>query len=200
MDTLEAINAYAKTTETMRELHIMSRNACRAIFENKLIKDIIVQSNHKPFDVVITETFVSECISSLPAKLNVPLIYFITPPLLITYEEIRIVGHVPNPAIVSHVMSNCGVLKTFAQRFTNTISTVSMSFTIWYTEFMATIFDPQPFDKFETIKPSILFINSHYITDSARPLPPNVIPISGVHLDKPKKIPKVRRSIFFSFY
>jgi len=53
------------------------------------------------------------------------------------------------------------------------------------------IMDPQPFDQVEPVKPSIVFSNSHYITDAPRPLAPNLIPVGGIHLGRPRKIPDV---------
>ncbi|KAE9543336.1 hypothetical protein AGLY_003247 [Aphis glycines] len=49
--------------------------------------------------------------------------------------------------------------------------------------------DPQPYDLVKPKKPSLVFMNTHYITDAPRPLPANVIQVGGIHLKSPNSIP-----------
>ncbi|XP_050431391.1 UDP-glucosyltransferase 2-like [Adelges cooleyi] len=50
--------------------------------------------------------------------------------------------------------------------------------------------NPRPYDYVEPVKPSLVFVNSHFIVEPARPMPPNFIEIGGIHLAGPKAIPK----------
>jgi len=105
--------------------------------------------------------------------------------------ERSVLGHYPNPAVVSHVLADHSVPRTAVERFKNTMllffTTVLLQFKGW----LASIVDKQPFDLIEPVKPSIIFSNAHFITDAPRPILPSVIQVGGIHLSPPKKIPDV---------
>lgn len=84
----------------MESIHSFSRKYCKIIYENNALKKIISDSKSK-FDVIFIELRALECTSYISAKLNLPLIYFFPPPL-ISYVEFSILGHFPNPAVVSN--------------------------------------------------------------------------------------------------
>jgi len=166
-----------------------SRKNCKILYENNFIKSVLTESKFN-FDVIIIELMASECGSYLSAKLNIPLIY-VTPPPLISYMERSVLGHYPNPAVVSHILADHSVPRTAVERFKNTMllffTTVLLQFKGW----LASIVDKQPFDLIEPVKPSIIFSNAHFITDAPRPILPSVIQVGGIHLSPPKKIPDV---------
>lgn len=176
-------------TDLVEFVSSTSRDTCKTIYENKDFKNIIKGSN-PDFDIVFVEIMASECISYLNVKLNIPLVY-VSPPPLISYVERSVLGQYPNPAVVAHLLADYSIPRTFMERFSNTLLLVYTSTLlrckIWY----ASIVDRQPFDQVEPIKPSLVFSNNHFITDSSRPLPQNVIPIGGIHLGPSKKIPEV---------
>ncbi|XP_001943837.2 UDP-glucuronosyltransferase 2B15 [Acyrthosiphon pisum] len=164
-----------------------SRSVCKILGENNFIKNILTKSKLN-FDVIIIELMASECGSYLSAKFDIPLIY-VTPPPLISYIERTILGHYPNPAVVSHVLADHSVPRTMIERFTNTMLLFSTTFLLQYKIWLARIVDKEPFDLIEPIKPSIIFSNAHFITDAPRPILPSVIQVGGIHLSPPKKIP-----------
>lgn len=176
-------------TDVINFLHTYSRDACKSIYANNIMQNIINDPKSN-FDVIITEIMASECVSYLSGKLNIPLIY-VTPPPLISYVEHAIVGHITNPAYVSHTLADNSVPRSLMQRFSNTILLVYSVCLLRYNSWYDSKTDQQPFDLVEAIKPSIVFSNSHYITDASRPLPPSIKSVGGVHLSRPKKIPKV---------
>ena len=54
----------------------------------------------------------------------------------------------------------------------------------------------RPYDfKINTVQPSLTFVNSHFISESSRPFPQNVIQVGGIHLKPPKSIQKVSKLI-----
>lgn len=175
-------------------VHSYSRSTCESFYKNDVIKDSITARNSN-YDVVLIEFMASECVSYLSAKLNLPLIY-VTPPPLISYTEHLILGHYSNPAFVSHVLADYAIPRTFYERFTNTLLLVYTSCLLRYKSLFE--INQQPFDLVKPIKPSIVFSNAHYITDSPRPLPPSVISVGGIHLSQPKRIPEVSYYIFIS--
>jgi len=173
-----------------------SRNTCKTIYENSFIKSIITDSKSS-FDVIFIELMASECVSYLSAKLNIPLIY-VTPPPLVSYTERSVLGHYPNPAVLSHVMADHSIPRTMIERFTNTILLFSTVFFLQFKSWSARIVDKEFFDMVEPVKPSIIFSNAHYITDAPRPILPNVIQVGGIHLSPPKKIPDVSNILIFN--
>lgn len=187
--------SFTKPTDYIKFINTCSRICCEKMYENEIAKNII-SDLHYNFDVVFTELMASECVSYFSAKLNIPLVYIITPPTIISQIEYSVLGHYPNPAIVTHILGGGDIPTTFHQRFTNTIlsiyATCLLQFEIW----TSIKFDKKIFDQVETVKPSIVFSNSHYITDSVRPILPNVIRVGGIHLSPPKKIPDVSKNDF----
>ncbi|XP_026816823.1 UDP-glucuronosyltransferase 2B2-like [Rhopalosiphum maidis] len=164
-----------------------SRNCCKTLYENDFIKNILTDSR-SDFDAIFIELMASECISYLSVKLDIPLIY-VTPPPLISYLERSVLGHYPNPAVVSHVLANHSIPRTMFERFTNTVLFFYTLFLLQYKSWTARIASKESFDQIEPIKPSIIFSNAHFITDAPRPIPPSVIQVGGIHLSPPKKIP-----------
>lgn len=178
---------YKKYADMIRFIYSSSRNTCKTLYGHQAVKNVMSSSN---YDVLFVEIRMSECFSYLAAQLNVPLVY-VTPPPLISYIERSILGHYPNPAVVSHTVAEYAVPKTFVQRIENAFLLAYTSVLFRYQFWSTNLADPQPFDLIEPVKPSLLFSNAHYITDAARPLPPNVVQVGGIHLGPPKPIPDV---------
>ncbi|XP_060863384.1 UDP-glucosyltransferase 2-like isoform X2 [Metopolophium dirhodum] len=178
---------YTEIDVSNETFSMLRRNNCKILYENNFIKRILTDYKSN-FDVIFIELMASECASYLSAKLDIPLIY-ITPPPLISYMERSVLGHYPNPAVVSHVLADHSVPRTMIERFTNTMLLFSTTFLIQYKGWLARIVDKESFDLIEPVKPSIIFSNAHFITDAARPIPPSVIQVGGIHLSPPKKIP-----------
>lgn len=178
-----------ETSGFMEFVHSSSRNYCKIIYKNNALQNIVGDSKTK-YDIIFMELRASECMSFLSAKLNLPLVY-VTPPPLISYIEFSVLGHYPNPAVVSHTLAHHSVPRTFFERFTNTILSVYTSFLLQYKSWTVSNADTQAFDLVEPIKPSIVFSNAHFITDASRPIPTNVIQVGGIHLCPPQKIPEV---------
>lgn len=189
LDINEVHDHFTTYTDLINYLSVNTRNACKSIYENKIIRNIVTDPNSN-FDVIIIEFMTSECVSYLSGKLNIPVIY-VTPPPIISYVEHSILGHYANPAYVSHLLADHSVPRSFFERLTNTMLLVYTSCLNQYNVWLLSKVDQQPFDLAEPVKPSIVFSNAHYITDAPRPLPPNVIPIGGIHLSQPKTIPQV---------
>jgi glucuronosyltransferase len=170
----------------------VTRDSCETIFQHPRMTDILRngRGSSAGFDVVVISPMMSECVSYVATELRVPMIYVVSSPIL-TYLERSFFGHVPNPAVVAHVLSSHGVPKTFTERLTNTLLTVHCSLRKWYAERRQRLSNPQPFDRVDLVKPSLTFTNTHFITEPARPLTQDIVQIGGIHLAQPKGIPKV---------
>jgi len=69
-----------------------------------------------------------------------------------------------------------------------------------YDEWMLKTIDPRPYDVSPKVHPSIIFQNSHYITESSRPVVPSLVDVGGIHLQPPKSIPQVSKKLTFSIF
>nr|WIG62511.1 UDP-glucuronosyltransferase 2B2-like protein [Rhopalosiphum padi] len=187
MNAIESLNMFGEPTSMISVVMNMSRHFCNIVYEQKGMRELL-SSGKSNYDIIITETPSSECSSYVAFKLNLPMIYAMPSPM-ITHIERTLVGDVSNPASVSHLMANHAVPRTFAQRLSNVILLGFSLFTHVFKEMELKKIDAQPYDLVEPIKPSLVFMNTHYITDAPRPMPANVIPIGGIHLKTPRSIP-----------
>lgn len=187
------LELFCKSTTFIPLVMNITRYHCHLIYENAQMKNILydIRSN---YDIVMGEFAGSECISYTAARLNLPLIYLI-PMTMLTHLEHDMFGHVPNPAVIANLPADYVVPKTFFQRLENFAFLVYYTFSTKYREWTMQMNDPQPYDLVDPIKPSLVFVNTHYITEAARPLPPNVIQIGGIHLERPKDIPNVSTKV-----
>ncbi|XP_050440126.1 UDP-glucosyltransferase 2-like [Adelges cooleyi] len=165
-----------------------NRQSCDSVFANAKMKTIMAAGNADEFDVIVTESLATDCMSALVRRLRLPLIYLFPSPMP-TYMESSFLGEDPNPAYVSNFMLSFGYPKTFQQRLLNFLTYKYSRSLLWYVETMAVKSDPRPYDRIEPVKPSLVFVNSHFIVEMARPMPPNIIEIGGIHLPEPNAIP-----------
>ncbi|XP_060863378.1 UDP-glucosyltransferase 2-like isoform X2 [Metopolophium dirhodum] len=166
-----------------------TRNRCNAMYNNTDINKILTVRNNSDYEVLIIEPMATECASHIAGILRIPVVYLIPSPML-TFVEPILFGHTPNPAVVSHILSQRAVLRKFVQRCINSVLLAYSLISREYYERIIKTAHPQSYDSIESVKPSLVFVNSHYITEPSRPMPPNLIPIGGIHLSQPNTIPK----------
>ncbi|XP_060878990.1 UDP-glucosyltransferase 2-like [Metopolophium dirhodum] len=179
---------FGTTRKLMTNMMRATRSGCDTIYEQRRMVDILDGAAKRRFDLVVTEPLVSECVAYVATALNVPVLYVVPPPI-VTYLERSLTGHVPNPAAGGHLLSRRGVPKTFAERLANAALTVYCSTLTWYAEWQLRWADPRPYDAVDLVRPSLIFSNTHFITEPARPLSPDVVQIGGIHLTTPKRLP-----------
>lgn len=189
----DAKKQFGGSSHLIRSVSQWSRNSFQSIYDSDVMRKIRAAPT-PGFDVVFVEIMASECVSYLSVELNVPLVY-VSPPPLLSYVDRSVIGHHPNPAAVSDTISAYSIPRTFVQRFVNTLSLMyTYGLVQYYNTWNVNEADKRPFDRAVPAKPSIVFSNGHLTIDTARPLPPNVIQIGGIHLSAPRKIPKVSDS------
>jgi len=189
VDVTFLIETIAKPGKLFPILANETRECCNAIFGNRLMADIMNGVAQK-FDLVITEPFMSDCVAYLATVLRVPMVYVFPPPIA-TFLERSLTGYVPNPTASGHILSGHGTPKTFAERFSNTVLTAYCTTLTWYAEWKLRKTNPRSYDTLDLVKPSLIFTNTHFITEPSRPLTPDVVQIGGIHLTPPEPIPKV---------
>lgn len=165
-----------------------SRQFCDALYDMEQIRALMANGSDTAarFDLLVTEPLGSECVSHLAAAVGLPMVYVVPSPM-ISYIQPSIVGHSANPAYVPHLLYG-SALRAFHHRLANTAVYVYGRFARWYTERTA---GRRPYDYSEPAKPSVVFVNSHRVTEPTMLLPSNVLHVGGIHLDKPAPLPSV---------
>ncbi|CAH1731236.1 unnamed protein product [Aphis gossypii] len=168
----------------------LGRHSCDVLTKNDQLNDILANKLETDFDAIIFEPgIISGCLTYLGANSTLPVIH--TSPVPInTYTERITYGDVHNPATVSTMLFKSAVPKTFVQRLTNTLVFLYISTIIRFQEFLLQVIESKPYDLSIVTPPSLVFTNTHFISDKARPTPSNVVSVGGIHLKPPKKIPQ----------
>ncbi|VVC36212.1 UDP-glucuronosyl/UDP-glucosyltransferase [Cinara cedri] len=167
----------------------LSRQYCDMIYKSDRLGEIVNGTGNSSFDLIIIEPISGfDCMSYLASALDLPMVYVIPSPM-VTLGERKFTGHASNPACVSNIISNQAVPKTFAQRFINTVKIVFNVNAKLY-NLAVRLTNPSPYDFSPTVSPSIIFQNSHFVSEKAKPVTSNVINIGGIHLKPAKPIPK----------
>ncbi|KAL4112573.1 hypothetical protein QTP88_016328 [Uroleucon formosanum] len=189
LDVMQTIHDYSDPFVFVNIMSGIARFFCDAIYGNKLLTDLMAPEARDRYDLLLIEPVYIDCVSYLSDVLGIPVIYSIPSPMLTAIEG-RFTGHMSNPACVSNIFSNHAVPGTFVERLTNTaLLTYSMA-KGWYDQLVTVFTNPKPYDLAPTVNPSIIFQNSHYVSESSRPVTPNVIYVGGIHLKPAKTIPK----------
>jgi len=192
IDTMETFGSPTLMIEFIRSKRTV---ICDAMYKSVELNKIMEEKGNSNFDLVIIETLGYDCELYLASKLNLPLIYLVSSPM-VTFEERIISGNIPNPATISHLYVDHAIPKTFLQRFSNTVllgySMMLLNFDKWTRKYTMN----RPYDlKISTVQPSLTFLNSHFISESSRPFPQNVIQVGGIHLKPPKSTENVSKQI-----
>ncbi|XP_060842899.1 UDP-glucosyltransferase 2-like [Rhopalosiphum padi] len=187
-DMRETLNVYRNPIVYMNMKTGLNKRYCDSVYGNRQFNEIIRNLN-ADFDVIIMEPLSVDCMSYLASTLNLPIIYVIPSPM-ITYAERMFTGHLSNPAVVSNLLAQQAVPKTFIQRTVNTALLVYSMLVTTYDEWVLRFTNPRLYDSSPKVHPSVIFQNSHYITETSRPVVPNLIDIGGIHLKPSKNIPQ----------
>ncbi|KAJ1532204.1 hypothetical protein ONE63_000824 [Megalurothrips usitatus] len=159
---------------------------CRAVFASQDFRDVM-DGKYGKFDVVFTEIFGSDCWTVVAHKLQVPLISIATTPDF-AWMHGR-VGSPDNPAYL--VVNNEPVAGrlTFPQRVVNVfmyiLNNLKFKYYIeWPSDTVVREFfgaDTPSLSEL-TSRTSLILVNNHVSLNPARPVPPNVVHVGGIHL------------------
>ncbi|XP_050433225.1 UDP-glucosyltransferase 2-like isoform X6 [Adelges cooleyi] len=190
MDFDFLVSNYGDPIKLIPQMVFIGKMLCDSIYIHdrmKHIMDTAGQGMH--FDAVLAEPLGTDCVNALASKLGLPIIYLVPSPTL-TYMERSFTGHVSNPAYVAHLFSYYGSpSKSFVQRFLNTVLYVYAAAQMQFDEIVHRARFPNPYDHLKPINPSIIFQNTHHVTEPPRPFPSNLVQIGGIHLSATKGIP-----------
>ncbi|XP_060835305.1 UDP-glucosyltransferase 2-like [Rhopalosiphum padi] len=183
---------YSRPVTYFYMLTVLDSMCCDAVYRNREFDKLVHgggDDSDWKFDLIIMEPRSLDCTSYLANALNLPIIYTIPTPMM-TVAERSFTGHLSNPASVSHIMALHAVPKTFVQRFVNVALLVYSTLRTKYDGWIMKMTYPKRYQLSPKVNPAVIFLNSHYITEASRPVPPNLIEVGGIHLKPKSKIPK----------
>jgi len=193
-DTLNMIEQFSSVFKMLPLVPARSqeRDICDAFYNFEPVKYLLTNSQHsKLYDVVLLEPFNLPCLSYLAYRLHVPEIYII-PSSMVTSMEMTIFGTEPSPAHVPHLLYHGTQINNFWHRLTNVALLAYTKFVPWLTNARMRFQELKCYDIPEVRhKPTVVFINTHHITEAPRPFPETMVQIGGIHLKPPEPLPKV---------
>ncbi|XP_054010164.1 UDP-glycosyltransferase UGT5-like [Hylaeus anthracinus] len=194
IDLREMDDTIFKMIKNIYMLSVMARMTCENALKNPELKRI-VESGEK-FDLVITESFNTNCFMPVIKKLDAPFVQISTHQLMdwaidqlgASYEA----SHKPS------IFSGLERPMNFLQRTWNVLATwlaTSVYDTIfhWHDQSLGEkYYGPGVPDVKEISKNvSLMLLNTHYSLHGAQLFPPNIVEVGGMHLpSKPSPLPK----------
>ncbi|KAL1455638.1 hypothetical protein WDU94_009720 [Cyamophila willieti] len=153
-----------------------------------------IWSMETKYDLIVTELFMTDAFLVVPYLYNTPYISLSSAVLHPQHSE-RL-GLPDNPSYIPSFVSAFTDKMSFVERFENTWIDL---YTKWYfnyvshsisNEIIQKMFPNKRIPRIQNLlnNCSLVLTNTHYTINSARPLPPNVVEIGGVHLKPPKKL------------
>jgi len=193
LNLIDSVASWGTPTAMIEFIRTKRIMMCDSVYKSVELNKIMEEKENSNFDVLIIETTGYDCELYLASRLNMPLIFLISSPM-VTYEERVISGDIPNPATISHLYTDHAIPMTFLQRFSNTVllgySMVSLRVDKWIRKYTIN----RPYNWITNdVQPSLTFVNSHFISEASRPFSQNVIQVGGIHLKPPKSIPNVSK-------
>lgn len=148
------------------------------------------------YDLLITETFVTDFFMLYSHKLNIPLITFHSNVPLPWMSARMSLGD--NPSYIPHSWSGIVGKMHFMQRFKNLLDYLYSL--IAYKQKSEDFYDNIARKLFGYFLPSVgevakntslMFLYNHFSLNSARPMVPNVVEVAGLNIKKPNTLSKV---------
>lgn len=164
---------------------------------DKILRDDKIQGLlEERFDLVIGEIFGSDCFNVIVHKLNAPLVSWVTSTML-PWAGGRM-GLPDNPAYIPNYFVSFSDRMNFLQRLVNTATLVFAKTAYFFKseipaqELAETIF-AEKLPSLEEInkRTALVLVNSHFSLTYARPLPPNVVEVGGIHVRPIRRLPQV---------
>jgi glucuronosyltransferase len=149
------------------------------------------------FDLIITETFLTDCFLPFVHKFKAPHVA-ISSCVMFPWSNDRM-GNPDNPSYIpTHGMWFSDKMD-FSERFLNVIANVGLKFIFHAIEGIVTqkyarkhFGDDVPLLSNIARNTSLLLVNSHFSLNRPRPYVPGIVEVGGLHIKPRKKLPKVQ--------
>ncbi|CAH0561508.1 unnamed protein product [Brassicogethes aeneus] len=163
---------------------------CKTAFQNDKVKNL--RNTTKIYDLIITEIFSNDCMLGFAHLFDVPVIS-ITSSVNLPWGSDRF-GLPDNPSYIPNYFMEYSPKMTLSERFWNTVY-LAVSKIMHYKsnidvyEASKDFFGPDlPSLNDLTYRTALVFVNSHFSANQARPTVPGFIEIGGVHINDPKPL------------
>ncbi|XP_069964141.1 UDP-glycosyltransferase UGT5 isoform X1 [Bactrocera oleae] len=172
-------------------LHQWGTNACNLTLRSDALAQVLRQRQH--FDVIIMEQFNSDCMMAVAHQLKAPFIGLSSSAMLNWHYERM--GMPMITSVMPSVFMGQSEEMTFGARLANWFTHHAML--LLYAIYTTPATDALVRHKFGHDVPSVaelaketsmLFVNQHFSLSGVKPLPPSVIDIGGIHIQKAKPL------------
>ncbi|XP_044750032.1 UDP-glycosyltransferase UGT5-like isoform X4 [Coccinella septempunctata] len=176
------------------ELSQWGQAICESTYFSGRLNEIL--NTTIPYDLIVVEMFNTDCFLPISFKFKAPIVAISSSTLLpwvISRSGIPL-----NPSYMQSVFMGYPKNLDFLERFEN--SMITWIHLLFY-RFWRNKKDDSIVRRYlnESMLPSVtelarstslIFVNTHFTLHDAKPLPPNVVEIGGIHLEKKKKLPE----------
>ncbi|CAG2053468.1 unnamed protein product [Timema podura] len=191
--TIETVRK-RNTIGALNFIWTVTRARCEAVKKHPNAQKLL-NANQK-YDLLIMESFGSECFIGLADKLKTPLVTIVTS-VGMPWISQRI-GNPDNPAYVPNFFIPYGNKMSFVERFWNTLYYIVINISNHYyneiptNELSKRYFgnDVSPIWKIAKKNTSLILVNSHFSINGIRPTVPGFIEVGGLHIHEPNPLPK----------
>lgn len=176
------------------EMSQWGQGICESTYFSKRLNEVL--NSTITYDLMVVEMFNTDCFLPIKTKFNVPIVAMSSSTLL-PWVSFRF-GIPLNPSYMQSIFMGYPGKLNFLQRFENSVVTwIHLLFhRFWRNEkddaIVRKFFNPNLAPASDFAKNvSVLLVNTHYTLHQAKPFPPQVVEIGGIHLEEKKKLPKV---------
>ncbi|XP_011178887.3 UDP-glycosyltransferase UGT5 [Zeugodacus cucurbitae] len=172
-------------------LHNWGKDACNLTLRSDALAQVLRQRQH--FDVIIMEQFNSDCMTAVAHQLKAPFIA-LSSCAMMPWHYYRM-GMPIETSTVPAVFMGQSEAMTFSGRLGNWFTFHAMR--LLYDYYTTPITDAMVRHKFGHDLPSVgelsketsmYFVNQHFSLSGVKPLPPSVIALGGIHIQKAKPL------------
>ncbi|KAJ8972845.1 hypothetical protein NQ314_000010 [Rhamnusium bicolor] len=171
----------------------VASNTCENVLSSKTFQTFM--NTEENVDLIIAEFFNTDCFLCLVQKFKSPIIGVSTSTLM-PWTSDRLANPTHTAYIPNNLMDYSDHMEFF-ERVENTLVTLFHKF---FYEYVILRQDEHIIRKYfgkksSTLKDfvmnsSLLLVNTHFTLNLPRPLVPNIIEIGGIHIERPKPLPK----------
>lgn len=190
---LQSISGIAALKTAVKEI-TQIWESCEKMLSFHTVQELL-KSDEK-FDLVITETFITDCFLPFVHKFKAPHVA-ISSCILFPWSNDRM-GSPDNPSYIPTIGTWFSNQMSFSERLINVIANVALKVIYSVTEGIVTeghvhkhVGNDVPSLSDIARNTSLLLVNTHFSLNRPRPLVPGIVEVGGLHLKPPKKLPKV---------
>lgn len=191
---LESISGIAVLKTAVKEVTEFWETCDKMLSFHKVQE--LLKSEEK-FDLVITETFFTDCFLPFVHKFSAPNVA-ISSCVMFPWSNDRM-GNPDNPSYIPSQGTWFSDQMSFSERLINVVTNIALKIMFSVAERIVTegyvhkhIGNDVPPLSDIARNTSLLLVNTHFSLNRPRPLVPGIVEVGGLHLKPPKKLPKVR--------